>query len=191
MPMAEKKPIPSTTTWHKEDFILGGILLGGITALVVLVLCLPAGTIDIGAATKWLASAVEQKKSGTEVETARESRGIFVLGRVVVNVGNSNAYLDSDVNLEFDRDALSENTNGEVDDKPKAQYFFEKRRAIIKDTIITMGSEFTPDAMASRQGIEDFKSDIVSSVNLALAQNVDLVTGVFFDSFLVMPPDES
>lgn len=168
----------------KEDQQLYYIGLGGLVLLLCIIAMLPAGQVRI---KEFFKTEDSGNDSGAGTVSESENKGIYHYGRSLVGLGEKGAYMQFDMSLEYDKAGMTKAAKKSRVETVDAGTFFESNRGKISDAIITEMSRInTADAGA----IQDVQDLIMVKINDSLHTKDEVVSGVYFNSFLLVPPEE-
>lgn len=166
-----------------QEMLLWLYLLVGVLVLIGSILVAP----------KWIPRLWSRLTTATPRSLASEKSedgGLFKLGQVLVTLGDHSNHLDFKLVLQYDQNTLRVGSDGEIANTPKADAYFRERAPRIKDAIIEQVSQLSREALHGSENLEVFKAGLTSSINNALRARGEPVTGVFFESFAMIPVDD-
>lgn len=179
----KKKNVASESLWKSDDFRLSMSVLCGIVLVSALCYLTPVKSFTI----EPLAALMETSKETKEKLPAKKTNfwtGVYSLGRVMMSLARKDEFVDSEIDIEYNGQLLTISTSGEVEDEKTAKNFFKKKEAKLKDAIVMQSSEVTGDDVIKTEGVNQFKSQIVTSLNRYF-DDESIVTNIYFKKFVL------
>ncbi len=177
--------------WNFDDFLLSFSILFGTIFVAILCYFTPVKDFTIKPLAKLIngntSSEKNKKTKGfakAAIHTENFWSGIYSLGNVVMNLGRKNEYLDSAIDIEYNGQMLTISTSGDVRDEKSANYYFKKQEAKLKDAIVMQSSVFDGNQINNSFGIDEFKSDLVNSLNRHF-HDESVITNIYFRRFVL------
>ena len=175
-----------TWLWNSEDFLLSISILFGTAFVALLCYFTPVKDFTI----KPLAELINRSTSSHKIKKtrgfAKASKnnanfwtGIYSLGNIVMNLSRKNEYVDSAIDIEYNGQMLTISTSGNVQDEKSANNYFKKQEAKLKDAIVMQSSDFNGNQINNTFGVDEFKSELVTSLNRHF-QDESVITNIYF-----------
>lgn len=156
----------------------------------------------LGAGVPMFLMGGEKPKEGEEAEPVEEVKELEIaeLGTFVVNLSESSSFLKVNLKVEYDAALLTKlehNAHGKEGEasggghsgggeaKEGLPALFTKREPMIRDAIIKVLSSKTVNQVLTLEGKELIKEELLEGINEALATEEPVVTGIYFNEFII------